>query len=66
MKLIGGILPFLGFRDQWVDRHTAADLGITQADYDMEKDAVHCDVFEIEWLCCGVILATRGIVTENK
>ena len=60
MKIFGGILPFIGFREEW--------LPFSEAPYKRShveskiKDGelhFHVDALEIEWLGCGAIILMR-------
>lgn len=68
MKLIGGWLPFIGYRTEWYPRLDAIEqFGITSMDapYRMADDTVKLDTFEIEWLGAGITLQVRAS-TEGK
>lgn len=60
MKIFGGVLPFIGFRDHWmpVDDARRYFHGVTlPLSHDMRH--VFVDAFECEWLGVGIILWAR-------
>lgn len=52
MRLFGGILPFIGFREEPVD----PDL---RAFFDLPEDQETITTFQVEWFNCGLSIATR-------
>lgn len=59
MKILGGILPFIGFRETWISREDAKEFGVSKGRYDMKNDTVLCDALEIAWLGVGFTLWIR-------
>lgn len=64
MKIWGGWLPYIGWRDEWVDRFQARELfGYPiEARYKMETDEVLIRSLDVEWLECGIMLAARPML----
>lgn len=62
MRLIGGILPWIGFRVVKIPCEVAAEEGITQAKLvDGSMDEVWVEAFEVEWLGVGITLSMKGV-----
>jgi hypothetical protein len=51
--LFGFWLPFIGFRDQWLDAANAWDL--------FQDSAGNYRLFEVEWLWRGIIIGGKRI-----
>jgi hypothetical protein len=54
MKLWGGYLPFIGFREEPVDEHT-------RQFFNFPDEVTHMNTFQVEWFGCGVILCLRAV-----
>jgi hypothetical protein len=60
VKIFGGLIPFIGFRTEWVARELAVEWGIARAPYKLSNDSVLVDKLEIEWLGAGMTICVRG------
>jgi hypothetical protein len=60
VRIFGGVIPFIGFRTEWVARSLAVEWGVEEAPYRMTDDFVLVDKFDVEWLGAGMTICVRG------
>ena len=52
MRIWGGLLPFVGFREEEIDDHM-------RKFFDIPAELTHVDTFQIEWLGYGIVLCMK-------
>lgn len=61
MWRLGGIVPWIGFREVEIPCEEARAWGLTQSALGKDFNHVRVDSFEVEWLGFGCMLAVRAI-----
>lgn len=52
MRLIGTVIPFIGFREEKVDDQLRRFMGL-------DSDTKTLNTFQLEWLGCSVVIPLR-------
>ena len=58
MRIFGGILPFIGFRDEPVDDEL-------RAFFDLPAEQKTISTFQVEWLNRGIVFVSQAVCTKS-
>jgi hypothetical protein len=52
MRVWGGLLPFIGFREELIDEQM-------RTFFDIPMEYTHINTFQLEWLGYGIVICTK-------